>query len=517
MITILLSIQVKAQIKFPDRLEHASSTNYLIDQNQIKGTHWYVNAKSTRNSITYNKRNIGMLVTWVESGSFITARFEGANTLDANWQSDSNWKQLIDENDTLTYSIYADTTNYSYISALAYDADTSTFAWYADTTNFSYYTDTSQFAHYSDTSGLALYSDTSIFAWYADTSYFSRYADTSNFVVYSDTSNFSYYNDTSNVALNANVDSIYFKGNTIFGHTDGSLVYDTTSMSLIFHNDISGFHHNLGYELVTRVYNESGGPISNGTVVTLDTVYHNGIVTPTIKNAGMSSLDSLNPVGIVTADIPNNSYGIVTLYGQVNGLNTSVYGVGDASPLWVSYNGTLTGTKPEPPNYALQIGYIIYADNDSGSIYVNPQPAALSPAPHFIADTSNISQTVTINTQNVYEYLPFSLAQIRDNEGFTVVGDSVKVLVSGHYYVNLGMSFNGNPTTEVWRYGVFIGGKPVYTKSRSTSSNATGDVNVFTYRYIEKDTWIAYKIRNQSGAGDPTIIDINFNIDLRHE
>lgn len=507
MITMLLSIQVKAQIKFPDRLEHASSTSYLIDQNQIKGTHWYVNAKSTRNSITYNKRAIGMLVTWVESGSFITGRYEGANTLDANWQNDANWQKIIAESDTLTYAIYADTTDYSYIAQLAYDADTSTFAWYADTTNFSYYADTSQFSHYADTSNFALYADTCQYSWFSDTSYFSRYADTANFVTYS---------DTSNIALNANVDSLYFKKNDGNFHSEGTLIY-TAYNSLTFFNDIIGFSHNLGYELVVRVYNESGSQIDDGTAVTLDTVFKNGIVTPTIKKAGMGSIDSLQPIGLTTVDIPNESYGIVTLFGQVNGLATDGYGVGDASPLWVGNNGALTATKPSPPNYALLIGYIIYADNDSGSIYVKPSPAKLDPEPHFIADTSNISQAVTINTINVYEYLPFSIAQERDNEGFSIVGDSAQVLVAGHYYMFLGMSFGGNPTTEIWRYGMFKNGTPIYTKSRSTSSSATGDVNVYTYRYLEKNDWISFKIRNQSGTGDPTIIDINFAIDFRHE
>lgn len=535
MIAMLSSIQIKGQIKFPDRLEHASSASYLIDQNQIKGTHWYVATKSTRNSITYNKRNIGMLVTWVESGSFITARFEGANTLDVNWQNDANWQKIIAETDTLTYSINADTASYSYIAQLAYDADTSTFAWYADTTNFSYYADTSQFSYYADTSNFAyysdtsqysfyadtsnfaLYADTSQFSWYSDTSNFSIYADTANFVTYSDTANYSFYSDTSNIALNANVDSIMFKGQSITCHTDGKLVYDTTSMSLVFNNDIANFCHNLGYELVVRVYNESGSQIDDGTAVTLDTVYHNGIVTATIKKAGMASIDSLQPIGITTVDIPNDSYGIVTLLGEVKGLNTSIYGVGDASPLWVSNNGAFTAIKPSPPNYALQIGYIFYADNDSGSIYINPLPVLLDPQPHFNADTSNINQAVTINTINVYEYLPFSMAQIRNNIGFTVVSDSVQVLTSGYYDISLGMSFNGNPTTEIWRYGAFKNGEPIYTKSRSTSSNATGDVSVSSFRYLTKNNWISFKIRNQSSAGDPTVIDINFAIDFRHE
>lgn len=464
---------------------HANSSYHLIGEDQIQGTIWSVVDKTARNAIPYDKRKVGMLVTWIESSQYVTERYEGTLLTDPNWQNDSNWKHIIDESDTLnlsTYSLYADTAD------IAFDA------YYADTSIVSLY---SIQAEYSDTADFALYADTSNYAIKADS---SIYVDTALYVKYI-----------------TDVDSILFNDITDTIHTKGSLNYDNSTQTLIFQNDIEGFNHNLGYELVVRVYNQTGSQIDNGTPITLENIYKNGQITPTIKKAGNSTLDSLVPIGMTTVDIPDASYGIVTMIGSVKIPNTAIYGGVDTQPIYVGKNGTLTITKPVAPDYALRIGYIGYSDNDSGSIYIKPLPPELDPVPHFVADTSNISSAVTINTQNVYEYLPFSLAQERDNAGMTIVGDSVQVQVAGHYNIFLGMSFNGNPTTEIWRYGIFVGGKPAYTKSRSTSSSATGDVNVSCYRYIAKNTWISFKIRNQSSTGDPTIVDINFNIQLFHE
>ena len=534
---LILSIQIQAeaQIKFPDRLERSNSAYPLVDQLQIKGTHWTVVNKAARDAIPFDKREIGMLVTWIESSAYVTKRYQGVTAVNGNWTNDANWTSLIDETDTLTYSIYADTTAYSYIAQLAYDADTATFAWYADTSNFSYYADTSNFAFYadtvnfsyyndssyfadySDTSNFSLYSDTANYAWYADTSNFALYSDTGYFSNYADTSNYSFYSDTANITLNVNTDSIYLNGINDENHVPGTLIYDTLTQTLIFHNDILDFHHNLGYELVVRVYNESGGQIDNGTVVTLDTIYQDGLPMPTIKKAGKASIDSLVPVGMATVDIPNNDYGIVTIIGIVNDLNTSGYGIEPSEPIYVSNDGGIQGTKPEPPDYALLLGYMLKVDNDSGSIYIMPEVPVLQPEPNFISDTSSISQVVTINTQNVYEYIPLNLSQIRENKGFIQVGDSVQALLSANYDLILGMSFQGNPTSEVWRYGIFIDGKPQFTKSRNTTSSSTGDINVISYRYIDAGQWVSWKIKNESGTGDPTIIDMNYQINFRHE
>lgn len=411
MILLILTISIQAQIKFPEYLIHANTTKPLVDQNQIKGTVWSVVDKAARNVIPFDKRHVGMLVSWIENSLYTTKRFQGTTALDVNWTNDANWTNIVD--------------------------------------------------------------------------------------------------------TSSPIDSINFKSITKTGsHKEGNLIYDTNTKSLSFQNDIIGFNHNLGYESVLRVYNESGATILNGKFCRIIGSFKDGNkITAKVAMAGNGRQDSAISLGVATTNILNNTYGVITLNGEVKGLNTSGYLFGDL--IYLNHSGLITKIKPEAPLYSVIVGLVLNADNDSGIIYVNPELPIINP--HFHVDTSLIAKVITITTSNVYVKLPVSVPQIRDNEGFLLVGDSVQVLVSGHYIIDLGMSFNGNPATEEWRYGVFINGKPIYTKSRTTTSNGTGDISVKCYRKLTKNQWISFAIMNQGGTGDPEVRDINFNIHFQHE
>ena len=434
---LLITSASSGQVKFPEYLEHYDDTKALVDQEQVRGHHWSVIDKTARNAIPEDKREIGMLVTWIESSTYVTKRFQGANTTNTVWTNDLNWRSLIISTDTITY---------------------------------------------------------------ANIAFSAAEADTSDFV--------------RNLT---NVDSISLSGiNGGITHSEGALKYDSVTHSLQFQNDIIGFSHNLGYEVVSRVYNNTGVKIDNGKLVTVAGVYIDGdLRTPTVKLAQTDSITNLNPIAMATADIDPESYGVATLLGEVKGLNTSGYPNG--SPLWADVNGGVRSTPPAPPAYALEIGFGLYADATNGSVYMQPQNVTLDPTPHFAADSSGILYTVPVSAANVYYKIPFAQTKIRDSEGFIIQGDSVQVLTGGHYDLNFGMSFNGNPTSETWQYGIFINGSPAYTKIRSTSSNATGDVNVKCYRVLKKNEWLSYRIRNTTGLGDPEILSISIGSALFHE
>jgi len=427
LILILLSITVQAQIKFPENLQHIDATKPLIDQVQIKGTHWSVADKTARNSISAYKREIGMLVTWVESSRYVTKRYEAVNTLDVNWTNDLKWFNLISENDTITYS------------------------------------------------------DTAIYV--------------KNLI---------------------EVDSINFNGTSKELHTNGNLIYDTISQSLQFHNDIVDFNHNLGYELVSRVYNQSGATILNGSVVRLVGSYKdNGKITLKIRLAGNGSSDSSVVLGMATIDIPNNSYGIVTLRGEVKGLNTSSCS-SDSCNIYLGSAGNYIDTIPEPPNYSVNIGQVYYADNDSGRIFFSPNMQSFDPEPHISADTSRATIVLDL-TQNVFKKIPISHTILEDSFGFIFIGDSIKCLVGGHVNILFNMSYIGNIQNDVWRKGIFINNIEKHTVSRSTASTAVGNSTVMVNAEIEKDDYISFKMTNQSADRDPTIKDISFIITFLHE
>jgi len=309
--------------------------------------------------------------------------------------------------------------------------------------------------------------------------------------------------------------SIKFSKTNRENYSEGKLFYDTTLYALTFYNEFPDFTHQLGYEHVARYYNNTGTTIENGTLLTPIGQKINGIIIPTVRRAGIGSIDSLKMVGMSTTTTLNGEFGIATILGTVNNLNTSAFNDNDF--VYVDTNGSVRNTSPEPPDYSLLVGKVIYADNDSGQIYMVQGNIDFTPLPHIGADTSRMNTTISITTQNVFEYLPADSAIIRDNHAFTAQGDSIQVQVQGYYTIILSMSFQGNPASETWRYGIFINNVEEITKSRTTSSNANGDVNVPVIRYLNKNDWISFRITNESGTGDPVVIDIGYEIIYLHE
>lgn len=298
--------------------------------------------------------------------------------------------------------------------------------------------------------------------------------------------------------------------NTNNNPSEGDLYYNPNTRAIESINDLPDFTHQLGYEHVARYYNNTGGTITNGTLLTPVGQKINGVIVPTVRKAGIGSVDSLALVAMSTTATLNGEYGVVTLIGAVNGLNTSAFNDNDF--VYPSFDGTWTDTAQDAPYYTKILGKVFYADNDSGVVYMFPEKIEFNKPPHFASDTSDLNETVTINTQNVYEYLPIGNTVVDDNIAFTLTGDSIQVQVTGKYTIVLSTSFQGNPSTETWNYGIFVNNVLEHKKTRTTSSNAAGDTNVPISRSLTKDDWISFRIRNTSGTGDPTVVDLGVEL-----
>ena len=93
-------------------------------------------------------------------------------------------------------------------------------------------------------------------------------------------------------------------------------------------------------------------------------------------NNDPSSVDTL---GIVSEDIRNNKEGYIMLYGQINNINTTGSLQGetwtDGDPLYLSATtaGAITNVKPTAPNHSVALGYVEYAHQVNGKIFVKIQ------------------------------------------------------------------------------------------------------------------------------------------------
>lgn len=335
--------------------------------------------------------------------------------------------------------------------------------------------------------------------------------------------NTSYPQNTTGELLEAfHEDSIFSEGKlaldtiTPSSKYEGNLYYDANTRSMTFINDISNFEHNLGYELVTRVYNNTGVTINNGQVVRIVGNYkEDGKITPTVRLAGNSSVDSTLVLGMATASITTGNYGIVTLRGEVKGLNTT-FCANDSCMFYLGTGGNLIATSPEPPKYSVLLGQIYYSDADSGRVFFNPSTPEFNPSPHISADTARWDSTVDL-TQNVFSYLPIGAFSVEDEYGYSTTGDSIQSQVAGHVTIAVNLSYTGNIQGDVWRKGIFLNGVEQHSVSRSTSGTSVGNSTIIKTLDIAVNDWISFKMTNESADRDPEINDFAYEIIFLHE
>ena len=117
---------------------------------------------------------------------------------------------------------------------------------------------------------------------------------------------------------------------TVPNPTGGTLYYDSTENALSYKpitpsNDVTV---NLGQESLIRIYNNSGVQINNGQALHI-TGATSG--SPTVSLAIGTGGDSVQfqISGIATHDIPNSSFGFMTVFGVVRDLNLTAFTVGE--------------------------------------------------------------------------------------------------------------------------------------------------------------------------------------------
>lgn len=137
----------------------------------------------------------------------------------------------------------------------------------------------------------------------------------------------------------------------------------------------------VGQEILARVVNKTGADLleSDYKVVRVRIASEGGAQgqrLAVVLAQGDNDPDSVTTLGIVTENIPNNQEGFITVFGNVSGINTtgSLQGEtwvdGDVLFLSPTIPGGLTKVKPQAPNHTVVMGYVVYAHNNQGKIFV---------------------------------------------------------------------------------------------------------------------------------------------------
>jgi hypothetical protein len=123
--------------------------------------------------------------------------------------------------------------------------------------------------------------------------------------------------------------------------------------------------------VICQVRNTTGATLTKGTVV-----YITGATgqLPTVSKALASGdTTSAQTLGVMSANLANNSNGYVTIIGLVTGMDTSAYADGAQLYLSPTTAGTYTTTKPYAPDHLVYVAVVEYSHPTQGKLFVKIQ------------------------------------------------------------------------------------------------------------------------------------------------
>jgi hypothetical protein len=123
--------------------------------------------------------------------------------------------------------------------------------------------------------------------------------------------------------------------------------------------------------LIVRVRNTTGATLTKGTVV-----YITGATgqLPTVSKAQANTdATSAQTLGLISADLANNSNGNVTVIGRVANVDTSAYTDGAQLYLSGTVAGTMTSVKPSAPTHLVYVAVVEHAHPTQGLLFVKVQ------------------------------------------------------------------------------------------------------------------------------------------------
>ena len=149
--------------------------------------------------------------------------------------------------------------------------------------------------------------------------------------------------------------------------SDASIIVTPTGSSI----DVIVSNNSPASTLTAQVRNQTGATLTKGTLVYISGAAGNKcLVSKAQANAEATSSKTF---GMITADIPNNQNGYVTISGIVSGLDTSAYADGTTLYLSPTVAGGYTSSKPSAPNHLVYVGTVTYSHASQGSIQTRIQ------------------------------------------------------------------------------------------------------------------------------------------------
>jgi hypothetical protein len=190
-------------------------------------------------------------------------------------------------------------------------------------------------------------------------------------------------NTTANTITIGGATSPYYQLNTLSPGTQavGRFVWNDVDGTADLRLKGGNVTLQIGQETVVRVVNKTNANLleSEYKVVRVRVASEGGAQgqrLAVVLAQGNNDPDSVTTLGVVTENINNNQEGFITVFGNVNNINTTgslqgeTWADGDVLFLSPTTPGALTKVKPVAPNHTVVIGYVVYAHANNGKIFV---------------------------------------------------------------------------------------------------------------------------------------------------
>lgn len=153
-----------------------------------------------------------------------------------------------------------------------------------------------------------------------------------------------------------------------------SLIYsvDNNGLTILKLMTPEGVELSVTRDHVMTVRNQSGVTITKGTAVYVSDVFTGSGIVPVVSPAQSNVLTTMPVIGIVMADILNNSFGRVMTSGRLDNLNTVAFPVG--ATLYVSSTnaGQLVSARPAHPNLTQWVALVLRSHATLGALFIWP-------------------------------------------------------------------------------------------------------------------------------------------------
>ena len=239
------------------------------------------------------------------------------------------------------------------------------------------------------------------------------------------------------------------------------------------------------------VRNSTGSTLTKGQIV-----YLSG-ATGNRPNALLAKADaeatSSKTIGMVIADIPNNSDGSISVNGTLHDLDTSAFTAGDS--LWLSATtagGMVANTPPAEPNHAVFIGFVARVHPTQGRVVLAIQNGYELDELHGVQITSVANgQVLTYNsTSNLWVNQSIPATTSTQLWNFQLANT---IALSATTWIGVGLTGGTNESTATVIMPFACTLSDMYTMHYNTTQPATGS-QVFTVRKNGVDTALAITI-----------------------